>query len=321
MTVAYEIVDSMSGSVTVDQGSASVTEFRRRFVVGHFASFHECRSAVEPYLPVYSNEGPLGIAVRQQLAIQGIGNRYYDITATYRTLGPTSPGNDNNDPEQGNYQYIPGSMAWDTTGNTEHITQAIAQTSFPAEAADFEGAINVSGDAVQGLDVVRPSMRYSETWIMPIGQAMACGYLSSVYKLTGTVNAGKFRCFDAGEALFVGARGQWSDDAPYVSVTFEFEARPNDTSWKPWGSYSGAATTKKGWEHVWIRYESGENANTLIKKPIAAYKSQVYREGDWSPLNIGAMTVAAPRRPSAPQLGNMIANGLLGNGIPGGVTA
>lgn len=319
MSVAYEIVDSMSGSVTLEQGESAVTEVRRRFVVGQFNNFNECYNFVRPYLPLYTNESPFSYWIRQSLNIQGIGNRYYDVTATYRTLGPLQD-QGNEEQDQQPPEYTPGSVAWDTSGHTEHITQAIVYEAFPNTAADFEGAINVSGDSVQGLDVVRPAMRYSETWIMPVQTAMACGYISGIYKLTGTVNASKFRCFDPGECLFVGARGQWSDNSPYVAVTFEFEARPNDTDWTPWDTYSGAATTKKGWEHVWIRYEDDKDADTLIKKPIAAYKSQVYHEQDWGGLGIVPYQMTKPRDPIAPVIGRLVANGLEANGIPSGIT-
>lgn len=315
--VAYEIVDSMSGSVTLEQGESAVVEVRRRFVVGQFSTFNECRAFVTPYLPMYTNDAPSSYWIRQSLAIQGIGNRYYDVTATYRTLGPSGDGNQNQDQSP---EYTPGSVAWDTSGHTEHITQAISHTAFPNTAADFDGAINVSGDSVQGLDVVRPAMRYSETWIMAVEKAMSCEYISSIYKLTGTVNKSKFRCFDSGECLFVGARGQWSDNSPYVAVTFEFEARPNNTDWKPWEGYSGTAT-KKGWEHVWIRYEDDKDADTLIKKPVAAYKSQVYREEEWSGLEVVDETVGKKRSGLSPQAGAEIGNGLDGNGIPGGIVA
>lgn len=308
----------MSGSVTLDQGESAVTEVRRRFVVGQFTTFGECRAFVIPYLPLYTNDAPFSYWIRQSLNIQGIGNRYYDVTATYRTLGPLQ-GDDKQDENEQQPEYTPGSVAWDTSGHTEHITQALDYEILPVDGADFEGAINIVGDSVQGLDVVRPAMRYSETWIMPASTAMKCDYISAVYRLTGTVNASKFRCFDPGECLFVGARGQWSDNSPYVAVTFEFEARPNDPNWKPWATYPDGVTTKLGWEHVWIRYEDGTDASTLIKKPIAAYKSQVYHEEDWGDLKIVAHQVAQPRQSRAPVVGVMAVNGLTGNGLPSGI--
>jgi len=289
----YEVMDSMSGSITKELGAASVWEVKRRYVVGPCLSFDDCASAMENYAPMYV-AGNFGWQIRSSFSATSVGNGYFDVVATYRTLNPVGGAADYQGGGGGAAEYIPGSVAWDTTGNREHITQAIEQESFPDDAADFEGAINVSGDSVQGIDVVRPAMRYSETWVMALEKAMNCNYLGNIYRLTGTVNANSFRCFDPGEVLFVGARGQWQEDQPYVSVTFEFEARANDDEYYPWQGYGGTIT-KEGWEHFWIRYEDGVDAQSIIKRPIAAYKSRVYRKKSWSALGIESLSIGGPR--------------------------
>lgn len=287
--VVYELMDSMSGTVTKEQGESDTAEVRRRYVIGQVDSFDDCVRQMEPYAPRYA-ESSGTYWTRSALAVNGLGNRHWDITATYKTLVPawiTSGGEES--------EYIPGSISWDTSGHTEHITQSIdLQERYPPTAADFEGAINVSGDAVQGIDVVRPAMRYSETWIFPVSVAMSCTFIKAAYRLTGTVNKSTFRCFDAGECLFVGARGQWQEDQPYVTVNFEFEARANNPEYYPWDG-AGFTFSKKGWEHVWLRYEDGVSANSLIKRPIAAYKSIVFKEREWGDLLIVASPIAKKR--------------------------
>lgn len=325
MSVAYEVVDSFSGSVTLEEGESAVTEVRRRYIVGRFASFNAVRSFVEPYLPLYCiGAGSLAYWVRQALNIQGVGNGYYDITAVYRTKGfANDQGGEQNGEQQDPDNFVAGSIAWDTSGHTEHITQAKSQVKFPGDAGDFHGAINVSGDSVLGVDVVRPQMRYSETWIFPTAKALECSYVGKVYELTGTVNQANFRCFKPGECLFLGARGQWSDNAPYVAITYEFEARPNIT----WGEdnqpFEGAGATgeKQGWEHLWIRYESGEDADSIIKKPIAAYQSKVYDSKDWGDLLIVQKQVGRSRTGVQPQPGAVLVNGLTDMPVPSGVPA
>lgn len=298
MIVVYELVDSMSGSVTKEQGQSETKQVDRRYVIGQLDSFDDVVREMEPYTPSYVATNT-GYWVRNSLSVKGIGKRWWDVTATYKTLMPSESGGGDGAqyPSFDNRQWFPGSVSWDTSGHTEHITQG--DDEFPAEtipedAADFSGAINVSGDSVQGIDVPRPAMRYSETWIIPVPNAMSCTFLTAVYKLTGTINKEPFRCFEANECLFVGARGQWSDDQPYATVTFEFEARANNPTYYPW---RGAAGTfdKKGWEYVWLRYEDAVDSSSLVKRPIAAYKHRIFKEKAWDDLLIGDGTICGPR--------------------------
>lgn len=299
----YEVIDSMSGSISREQGQAIVKEVRRRYVIGQCGSFDDCEAAILPYAPMYAASAG-GYWLRQNLNITGVGNGYFDCTATYRTLVPSQQQENNNGQPP---TFVPGGVAWDTTGGTEHMTQAIQQTGYGSDTPDFEGAINVSGNAVQGVDVVRPSLRYSETWIMPVSTAMNCGYIGAVFSLTGTVNQDNFRCFAPGEVLFLGARGQWQEDQPYVAITFEFEVRANDDDFYPFTGFSQEPVAKKGWEYFWILYEDAIDANALVRHPIAGYISQVYHEKPWDNLGIGDQAI-----------GNGVSGQLPQNALPGG---
>lgn len=306
-TVAYELVDSMSGSVTTEQESFEVQECKRRFVVGQFTGFNAVKSFMDGFAPRYAiDDGVQLYWTRTQLDIKSIGNKYYDVTATYRTLQPSvaptgDDGGDNNNGGGGSHLSA-GSIGWDTTGRTEHITQALGETGYPDGVTYFEEAINVSGDAVQGIDVVRPSMKYTETWLLPATLAMSPSFMNGVHRLTGTVNASPFRAFAAGEALFLGAKGQWSGDSPFVAVTFEFECRPNVNDF-----YVKAIPPfpKKGWEYVWVRYQP-EGGMDIVRRPIAAYKNTLYHERAWDALVIAGRSIGGAksgRRRTAPQPG------------------
>lgn len=292
----YELMDSMSGSITNESEGGEVCEVNRRFLIGRCpGGFDEAVTAIEPYAPQYANSSG-SYWLRKRLEIQGVGNAYFDCTATYQTLQPKEKENDNNN----NSSFTPGTIAWDTTGHTEHITQSLSTRKAPDNAPDYNNAIGVSGESVNGVDVVRPSLRYSETWIMPVAIATSCDFIGNVYRLTGTVNMNKFRCFDMGEALFMGARGQWSGDQPYVAVTFDFQCRTKSNIWLPdfYGSgaeYSpggdapggvGGLVVKNPWDYVWFVYQSDVQAGSLVKKPTAVYAETVYDYRDWSGLQI-----------------------------------
>jgi len=277
----YELRDSESGSI--DQSSleaAEVWSITKRYVVGQCpGGFYEARTAIADYAPRYVRN-PFGkYWRRKKLGIKGLGKAVFEITADYETLQPITDDDTGDQPEG---DFTPGSIAWDTTGGTEHRTQAKSERVIPA-GTDFQGAINVSGTSVQGIDVVVPTMRYTETWIMPLEIGLSTEYVDNVFSTTGKLNKSKFRAFAPGECLFMGARAQWSGDQPYVPVTFEFQARPHNANYELDGLPS---TTKKGWEYVWIKYTPDANNNTGVQKPECYIFDTLYDEAEFSLLKI-----------------------------------
>lgn len=298
----YETLDSMSGSVSNDFEEGETREVRRSYVIGQCEGFNDVVARIRAYAPEYVDSDGAGIYWRRtRLDVAGIGNKYFAVTATYATLilKNSTPGGQND--------IVPGSIAWDTTGHTEHITQAISTSRFPATAPDFEGAINVSGNTVNGLDVVRPCLRYSETWIVAASLAISPEFIGAIYSRTGTVNKNQFRAFEPGEALFMGARAAWQGDLPYVAVTFDFEARPNG-EWYTQGF--GQVIPREGWQYIWCLYETAPNADRLVQRPIAAYRETVYEKEDWDGLKIGSRTIAAPRTPFPVQIPDQAGAGI-----------
>lgn len=296
--VVYETLDSMSGSVTNDLEEGETREVRRSYVIGQCEGFNDAVSQIEPYAPTYVQSDGAGIYWRRtKLDVAGVGNKYFAVTATYATLIPKSDGS----PTGGGGNVVAGAIAWDTTGHTEHITQAFEQDGFPDGAPDFHGAINVSGDSVNGLDVVRPCLRYSETWIVAASLAISPSFIGAIYSRTGTVNLSQFRAFQPGEALFMGARATWQGDLPYVAVTYDFEARPNG-EWYTQGF--GEVIQKEGWQYIWCLYGTAADAARLVQRPQFAYKATVYEKKDWGGLMIGNLPIAVPRSPIPAQVAN-----------------
>lgn len=287
----YEAPDSMSGSVTNESESGEVQAVTRHYVAGRIPTFDAVTEWItQNYAPQYVPAGNK-YWVRRRLNIKGIGNQYWDIAADYETLMPKSEGGDNNE-ENG----VPGSIAWDTTGRTERIYQALSEQVFPPGEPSFDNAINVSGSSVEGIDVPKPNMRYSETWIFPAAVAMANNYVGAVFQATGTCNANPFRFFQPGECLFMGGRCQWQGDQPYATITFDWEGRPNNPQYYVSPGF-GQTFPKEGWEYVWCRYREEVSDGTLVRRPRAAYKNRLFEKTSWSGLLIAG--VQAPGRPVA----------------------
>jgi len=179
------------------------------------------------------------------------------------------------------------SFAFDTGGGTQHITQSLATVgSYAASGSppNFGGAIGVTHDNVEGVDITVPVYNFSETHYLA-ASAVTLAYRGTLFNLTGKVNNSSFKGMAAGECLFLGASGakRGSDD---WEITYRFAASPNRSGISV-GSIGGIS--KKGWEYLWVRYadEEDSGSNTLVKKPTAAYVERVYEEGNFAALGIG----------------------------------
>ena len=186
-------------------------------------------------------------------------------------------------------------ISFDTTGGTQHITQSkltrIKQAgSNPDDPGiiDNEGAIGVSDSGgtltVEGVDITVPVYSWTETRVMPNDKVNQ----SAIYSLTGTTNNAPWRTYARGEVLFLGATGQRKDKGRW-EVTYKFAASPNKTNILIPGT-SITVSDKRGWEYLWVRYvdSPSKDKKALSKKAICAYVEQVYEEGAFGTLNIGA---------------------------------
>jgi len=182
-------------------------------------------------------------------------------------------------------------FSFDTTGGTQHITQSIATVARYAPpgktAPDFGGAIGVTHDSVEGVDIATAVFNFTLRRRIPVAQWTAA-YVTGLYALTGKVNSTGFWIsirgdryeFAAGEVLFMGASADESTASDFVDITYRFAASPNRTGITV-GDITGIA--KKGWEYLWVRYADSEDATAkaIVKKPVAAYVEKVYPEGDF----------------------------------------
>ena len=218
---------------------------------------------------------------RQSVTVEPIGHELWDATVRYSpdTQQQSTP------PQTGE-----STFAFDTGGGTQHITQSKQTVGTYAAsgttAPDFQGAIGVTQDAVDGVDITVPIYQFSETHYLPAA-AVTNAYKGALFNLTGKVNSGGFRGFAAGEVLFLGATGARRGTGPDDDweITFRFAASPNVTGLSV-GSINGIS--KKGWEYLWVRYADQEDtsANTIVKRPVAAYVERVYDQGSFGGLGI-----------------------------------
>jgi hypothetical protein len=177
---------------------------------------------------------------------------------------------------------------FDTSGGTQKVTQGFSTVNSYAPAGltapDFKGAIGVSEDKVEGVDVTVPAFAFSETHRF-LESAITPTYKRTLFLLTGRMNDATFKGFDAGECLFLGASGTARGDG-YWSINYRFAGSPNQTGITV-GDITGI--DKLGWDYLWVRYADYVDlgAFALVKRPVAAYVERVVLPGDFSDLAIG----------------------------------
>jgi len=186
------------------------------------------------------------------------------------------------EPETGDSVYN-----FDIGGGTQHLTQSIETVARYAPTdktpPDFKGAIGVTHDSVEGVDITVPVYHFSETHYKADAEVTPA-YKATLFALTGKVNAAAFKGFQGGEVLFLGASGSKRGEEDW-EITFRFAASPNATN-IPVGNITVAS--KKGWEYLWVRYADAEDAGAkaLVKRPASAHVEKVYHSADFSSLGI-----------------------------------
>lgn len=217
--------------------------------------------------------------------ISCVANGVFDVVATYVKTGADA---DTGTP-------LGRTRSFDTTGATAKQTYAIdnSETRYGTKAPDMAGAINADGETVQGVDVIIPSLQWTETYDVPSTYVTAA-YIKTIAQLTGTVNNNPFRTFKAGEVLFAGATGsqEWDTEkgnGPW-RLTYKFVASPNAGSGETYPALEIGPVTgvqKKGHEFLWVRYKKTKKEDIIVNEPEHVYVNKVYREANFNSLGLG----------------------------------
>lgn len=178
-----------------------------------------------------------------------------------------------------------------TIGGTEHITHGAHVADYPAAAEpQFPGAINVSENGVDGMDIPTRAYSFEETHLLADAD-FTTAYQQVLFALSNSVNNGVFRGFQAGELRFAGVtwRSIGSGAARQWEVTYKFEASPNRTGLefgRVGGSGGVTGVDKKGWEHVWLRCEEEVTGTIVNKKVVSAHVRMPFEYGNFALLEI-----------------------------------
>ena len=218
-----------------------------------------------------------GYYLRNAVKLRGLGVGIWDVDAEYGL-------SDKKEPEEGDYKWN-----FDTTGATKHITHAVEHIStYPSSNPphDHKGAIGVTDDSVEGVDVPDKAFKWTETWPLPLA-GFGFFYSAVLGQLNGRMNAAYFRGFAAGTVRFDGASGGKSDKADgLVEITFNFAHSPSESGLSI-GPITGV--TKIGWDYLWVRYKSVDNSEKkeTAMEPVQVEVDRVLYPLDFSIFGIG----------------------------------
>lgn len=262
MATIIERFDSRESTTGIDSPSVDLI-----YVVQGTEDDVEVKVLVEDTIPAIY----FGL-VFQSYHIAHQGGGIWEVTVRYGKVEPKETGD--------------SSFAFDTGGGSTHVTQSLQTIGRYAPAGktapNFQGAVGVTTDSVEGTDITVPVYSFTETHYVPVGLVTG-GFKATLFFLTGKVNANGFKGFQPGEVLFLGASGSQRGKDDW-EITYRFAASPNVTNLTV-GSITGIA--KRGWEYLWVRYADAEDQHVLVKQPIAAYVEQVYEAADFSGLGVG----------------------------------
>ena len=158
-------------------------------------------------------------------------------------------------------------------------------------AYDFGGAIGVGSDGrVDGVDIKSPAFSWSQTQAFSVSR-MTREFRRMLADYTATVNSEEFMGYEPGEVLFEGVTdGQLCREINpntgniyyYYKLTFSFSVSPNVS-----GIVIGdAVVDKKGWEYLWILWETTVSGSVKTKFPRNVCVERVYAERDLNDLGL-----------------------------------
>jgi hypothetical protein len=309
-----ELKESGSGSITSGSDGLVSREVVLRWLVHSMADYSKAEAKAAELAPLYYDGHR-----RTSLTPRPVGAGWYEIEATYGNTG-IDKYQDKGIEADNNAILIPFGISVDTTGGTANITQAYgeAENAKPIYSAYAEtgqtapesyGAINVSGNNVNGVQITVPQFAWTETWLVPawylisgkkpqqVDQAKPPAtaepkrgepwypYALQLHDMTGSVNEEKWRGFDAGEVQFFGARFDANKLSTMVPVTYSFQASMNRRKMKI-GDIENI--DKDGWDYLWIAYKDATSESFQVKKPRYVFVDRVSRRKKFIDLKLGS---------------------------------
>lgn len=179
-------------------------------------------------------------------------------------------------------------MSFDCSGGTSTITIAKWQKELkkgsknPGLAIGWNGKVGDDSD-IKGVEIVIPSCRETLTKVISRNKAESTSFKRKIAEYTGKVNSKKFKGWNEGEVLFLGASFTADKSKDKTVVTYNFLIRFNGED-----TIGGKKYDKFGHEYLWSipkTTNSKENSTPTIEDD-GVYLARVYDYVDLNNLGI-----------------------------------
>lgn len=251
----------------------------------------EARSAVEGVAPITYDGMVLNYIELEPMEDSGVGR--WRATAHYTYPGgvkqpeppPRAPGET--------------TISIDTTGGTQRMTQSLENIArLPLlSAPDLKGAVGLTPDGPEGVEIYVPTFKYQETRSIPAAYVTE-DYIRLIKLLTGKANSEPFRIFNAGECLFIGATMNYRSGTDLWEITYQFLGSDNRSDFTVGGI---SVLYKAGWDYLWVMYKDqvvydtdGTTPVDLVKQPKYVYIERVYDFVDLNQLDLDVPEAPEP---------------------------
>ncbi|VTU00994.1 Uncharacterized protein OS=Isosphaera pallida (strain ATCC 43644 / DSM 9630 / IS1B) GN=Isop_2424 PE=4 SV=1 [Gemmataceae bacterium] len=182
--------------------------------------------------------------------------------------------------------------AFDTTGGTAHITQSyktvLSVGRGGAVPRDYQRAIGVTKDRVEGCDKYVPKFEWSRTVTR---ENVTTAYLKRLRDMTGTVCIAPFYGRNTGEVLYLGASGQPTQGNAHT-ITHRFADSKNQKTIEISDDLiidadpANLGYAKLGWQYLWVAYDEEMEDGQVAPTPVAAYVEDIYEYTNFDRLEI-----------------------------------
>ena len=220
--------------------------------------------------------------------------------------------------------YDPPEVTFTTIGEKQHLTHAkdtlatwsyrLDRTGQPVKVPNYGNAIGVSQDGkIGGVDVTIPKLEFTETWRIQ-KRIVTPEYIKFIADNTGKMNNDKWRTFEPGELLFLGATGSqtwrklpvtegnaWGLTLTDWKISYSFRCSPNEnikvTQSRQTPTLERAGidfvvnedeVEKPGFAHAWMVWEDTLHDKDFAKRPRFLIINKIYDDFDFSELQIDA---------------------------------
>lgn len=202
----------------------------------------------------------------------GTNDWYGEVQYTYTSSGVSVSGSDNEE-----------SFSFDTGSNTETVITPLSSRVYGNNEIPTPKFINVDEEGnVRGIEVPAPAFEFTET------HYLSNSYVSAAYKrglanLRGAVNNARFRAWNPGEVMFMGASGSRSGSEDW-QITFRFSVRLNENN----KSVGGVSVDAEGWQVVEVKPKKKQavSAGAIMPEIDAVFVHTVHPKRDFAALGI-----------------------------------